>query len=201
MWQRHGVAPNSSVSKTQCVMVQHWKEQRGEEVRREGISEKERFWKTRLKWVNLILKTEIQRRVFNRKCKWNQMCLDACAGYWTGRDQGGIFPKIYNISKEAPPPGNSPEEGRLQHGFWAGLLRMVQIDEWCSQGSWWPCPSLGGDSTPPPLQREQGNTEEDPGVPSCVGFVSRRQILCFLVLLTSWPPVKCSIKTWIWEYY
>ena len=129
-------------------MVQHWKEQRGEEVRREGISEKERFWKTRLKWVNLILKTEIQRRVFNRKCKWNQMCLDACAGYWTGRDQGGIFPKIYNISKEAPPPGNSPEEGRLQHGFWAGLLRMVKIDERCSQGSWWPCPSLGRLYTP-----------------------------------------------------
>lgn len=116
VWQRHGVAPNSSVSKTQCVMVQHWEEQR-EEVRREGRSEKERFWKTRLRWVNFILMTEIHGRVFNRKCKWNQMCLDACAGWWTGRVQGGIFPKIHNISKETPPPGNSLEEGRLQHGF------------------------------------------------------------------------------------
>lgn len=201
MWQRHGVAPNSSVSETQCVMVRHWEEQRGEEARREGRSEKERFWKTRLRWVNCILKTEIHRRVFNRKCEWNQLCSDVCAGWWTGRGPGGIFPKIDNISRETPPPGNSLEEGGPQPDFlsWShldGLDRLVVLS-----GELMTLPKSGKRLHPPTLHREQNNTEEDTSVPSCVGFVSLRQTLCFLVLLTSWPLVKCNSKTWIWEYY
>lgn len=141
--------PKILQSPKQCVMVQHWEEQRGEQVRREGRSEKERFWKTRLRWVNFILKTEIHRRVFNRKRKWNQMCLDACAGWWTGRDQGGIFLKIY-IRRETPPPGNSLEEGRPQHDF----LSWSHQDgpDRCSgalEGVDDPAPSLGKDSTSP----------------------------------------------------
>ena len=71
--------------------------------------------------------------------------------------------------------GTHLRKGDPHMTFWAGLIRMVQIDVVVLSRELMTLPQVWEKTVhPPTLQREQNNTEEDTGVPSCVGFVSLR---------------------------